>query len=93
MLGKKVQSAMLLKVKLIRNSAILNITNSSLETMIFNHKVMLRILDLWSIGCYKTWYFTASHIRYFRIESADVLCEQFGNFVNILKKRNKRKRR
>ena len=53
MLDKKTQSALMLKVRFVRNSAILDVTNISFETAIFNPKEMLGILDLRSIGYYK----------------------------------------
>ena len=43
----------MLKLKFVRNTATLDVTNSSLETVIFNPKEMLGILDLWSIRYYK----------------------------------------
>ena len=53
MLNKKAQHTLMLKSKFLRDSAILNITNSSLETVIFNPKEMLGILDLVSVGYYR----------------------------------------
>ena len=44
---------MILKVKFIRNSVMLGVTNISSETMIFSPKDMLGILDLRSKGYYK----------------------------------------
>ena len=43
----------MLKLKFIWNLATLDVTNSSLETVIFDPKEMLGILDLRSIGYYK----------------------------------------
>ena len=42
-----------LKLKFTWNLVILDVTNSGLETVIFNLKEMLGILDLWSMGYYK----------------------------------------
>ena len=53
MLDRKVQNTMMLKLKFIWNLATLDITSSSLETVIFDPKEMLRILDLRLIGHYK----------------------------------------
>ena len=44
---------MMLKLKFTWNLAILHVTNSYLETVIFDQKEMLGILDLRSIGYYK----------------------------------------
>ena len=50
MLDKKTQSALMLKLKFVRNAAILDVTNSSFEMVIFNPKETLGILDLRTIG-------------------------------------------
>ena len=70
---------MILNEEVIISSAILCLTNISLETMIFCQKEMLGILDLKSIGHLSNCY---------TFECADVLCHEFNNFVNALKKRN-----
>ena len=43
----------MLKIKFVRNSSILDVTNSSLETVIVDPKDMLGVLDLRSIVYYK----------------------------------------
>ena len=43
----------MLKLKFVWNLATLDVTNSSLETVIFNPKEMLGVLELRSIGYYK----------------------------------------
>ena len=43
----------MLKLTFVRNLATLDVTNRSLETVIFDPKEMLGILDLRSIGYYK----------------------------------------
>ena len=53
-LDKNVQNTMILKLKLVWNLAILDVTNSSLETVIFYPKEMIGILDLKLIRYYKT---------------------------------------
>ena len=53
MLDKKSQNTMMLKLKFVQNLATLDVTNSSLETVIFDLKEMLGILDLGLIGYYK----------------------------------------
>ena len=53
MLDKKAQSTFMLKNTFVRNFATLDVTNSSLETVIINPKEIVRVLDLWSIGYYK----------------------------------------
>ena len=79
---RKAQNTMMLKLKFIQNLATLDVTNSSLETVIFDAKEMLWILDLRLIGYYKI----KQGISQFRFESANILCEQFNLFINTLKK-------
>ena len=44
---------MMLKVKFMRNAAILDVTNSSLEILFLDLNEMVGILDLRSLGHYK----------------------------------------
>ena len=53
MLYSKEQCTAVLKLKLIRNQALLNVANNTKETVIFDPKQMLGILDLRSLGYYK----------------------------------------
>ena len=56
--------------------------NSGLETVIFNPKEMIGILDLRSMGYYKIkqGILQQNLSKYYRFESADTLCEQFNRF-------------
>ena len=78
----------MLKLKFVQNLATLDVTNSSLETVIFDQKEMLGILDLTSTGYYKIKQGTLQQnlSKYFRIILADILCKQFNKCINILKK-------
>ena len=49
-LDRKAQNMMMLKLKFVQNLATLDVTNSSLKTLIFDPKEKLGILDLGSIG-------------------------------------------
>ena len=49
-LDRKAQNTMMLKLKFAWNLAMLDATNSGLETVIFNLKEMLEILDLRLMG-------------------------------------------
>ena len=49
-LNKKAQSTLMLKFKFVQILATLDVTNNSLETVIFDPKEMLGILDLSSVG-------------------------------------------
>ena len=53
MLDSKEQCMVVLKLKLVRNCASLGVTNNTQETVIFEPKQMLGILDLRSLGYYK----------------------------------------
>ena len=53
LLDRKTLNTMMLKLKFIRNLATLDVTNSSLETVIFDPEEMLGILHLRLIGYYK----------------------------------------
>ena len=53
LLDKLTQSVIMLKVKFLRNVAMLDITNSGSETLILNSKEALGILDLRSLGYFK----------------------------------------
>ena len=45
---------MMLKLKFIRNKAMLDITNNTREMIIFDKKMSIGILDLRSLGYYKS---------------------------------------
>ena len=69
--------------------------NSGLETVIFDPKEMLGILDLRSMGYYKIKQGTLQEnlSKYYRFESADTLCAQLNRFINTLKEKNERNAR
>ena len=71
--------------------AIPDVTNSSLETVIFNPKEILGILDLRCKGYYriKQGILQQNLSKYYRFKSADTLCEQFNRFINTLKNERK----
>ena len=50
-LGQK--TPMMLKLKFVRKKAMLDITNNTRETLIFDKKTTIGILDLRSLGYYK----------------------------------------
>ena len=76
------------KLKFVSNLATLDVNNSSLETLIFHLKEMLGIVDLRLIGYYKIkqGILQQNLSKYYRFESADILCEQFNKFINTWKK-------
>ena len=56
--------------------------------VVFDPKDMLGILDLRSLGyCkIKPGILQQNLSKYYRLESADTICEQFNRFINMLKK-------
>ena len=83
---------MMLKLNLHKILAILYIINGGIETVIFNPKEMIGIVDLRLMGYYKTKQGILQHIlsKYYRFKSADTLFEQFNRFINTLKKERKK---
>ena len=89
MLDEKAQSILMLKIKFVRNSTTLDVTNISLEMVIFSPEEMLRILDIRSIGYYKIKHgvLRQNLSKYFIFEFANVHFDQFNKFVNTLRKK------
>ena len=88
LLDKPTQSIIMLKVMFMRNAAILDVTNSSLEILILNPKEALGILHLRSLGYYriKQGVLQQNLSKYYEFESAEKLCDQYNNLINTLKK-------
>ena len=88
MLDKNAQSTLILKLKFVSNVATPDVTNTSLETVIFDPKEMLGILDLGSIGYYKIkqGILQQNLSKYYRFKSANILSEQLNKVINTLKK-------
>ena len=78
----------MLKLKFVQNLAILSVTNSSLENIIFGPREVLEILDLILVGYYKIkqGILQQNLSIYYRFESVDIFYEQFNKFINMLKK-------
>ena len=90
-LDKTTQSTMMLKLKFMHNSAMLDITNNGLDTIIFGPEEVLGIIDLRSLGYYKIkqGILQQNLSKYYRFKKIDTLCEQFNKFINTLKKDRK----
>ena len=91
-LDKNIQDTMMLKLKFTQKLATLDITNSSLDTVIFDLKEMLGVLDLISLDYYKIkqGILQQNLSKYYRFKSPDVLCDQFNKFINTLKKEKRK---
>ena len=89
MLDSKEQCTM--ELKFVRNRASLDVTNNTQETVIFEPKQMLGILDLRSLGYYKIrqGVLQQNLSKCYHFESAEGLCEEFNTLVNKLKKDEK----
>ena len=89
LLDKLTQSVIVLKVKFVRNIAILDmINNSGLETLILNPREVIGILDLRSLGYYKIkqGVIQKKLSKYFEFELAEKICMQSNNLINTLRK-------
>ena len=89
MLNSKEQSTVVLKLKFIRNWASLDVTNNMQETVVFEPKQMLGILDLRSVGYYKIkqGVLQQNLSKCYHFESAEKLSEEFHVIINERKKR------
>ena len=87
-LDKPTQSIIMLKVKFMRNAAILDVMNSSSEILILNPKEALGIYNLRSLGYYKMKQGALQQnlSKYYEFESAEKLCDPYNNLINTLKK-------
>ena len=77
-----------MKLKFVRNQASLDVTNNTQQTVIFEPKQMLGILDLRSLGYYKIkqGVLQQNISKCYHLESAEKLCEEFHVLVNERKK-------
>ena len=81
-------TALLVKLKLTCNKAVLDIKNTGKETMILRSKGMIGMVDIRSLGYYKIkqGIIQQNLSRYYRFEEAENLCEYFNKSVDTLKK-------
>ena len=91
MLDSKDQCRVVLKLKMIRNQASLDVTSNTKETVIFDPIQMLGILNLRSLGYYKIrqGVLQQNLSKFYHFEPAEKLCEEFNTLVNELKKDEK----
>ena len=87
-IDRRTNSTLLIKLKFTCNKAVLDIKNAGKDTMIFNLKEMIGIVDIRSLGYYKIkqGILQQNLSRYYRFEEASKLCEYFNKFVDTLKK-------
>ena len=88
MLDIKEQKTLTMKLKFIRNRARFKVTNSTQDTVTFDPKEMLGIVDLRSLGYYKikqgVLQQNLSYMCHF--ESTNTVCDQFNRLINTLRK-------
>ena len=74
---------MMLKLKFIRNKATLNITNNTRETIIFDKRTSIGILDLRSLGYYKIkqGVLQQNLDKYYQFGEVDKICVEFNRIM------------
>ena len=74
---------MMLKLKLIRNKATLDITNNTRETIIFDKEMSIGILDLRSLGYYKIkqGVLQKNLDKYYQFEEVNKICADFNTIL------------
>ena len=74
---------MMLKLKFIRNNVTLDITNNTRETIIFDKKTSIGILDLRSLGYYKInqGVLQQNLNKYYQFEDANKICTDFNRLT------------
>ena len=78
----------MIKLKFIRNKAVLKITNKTHETVTFRWTEMIGVVDLRSLGFYKIKQeVLQEHLgKHYHSELADDVCNQYNRFVNLMRK-------
>ena len=87
-LDMKEQTINMIKLKFIRNKAILKITNKTHETVTFGRTEMMGIIDLRSLGFYEIKQeVLQEHLgRHYHFELAENVCNQYNRFINLMRK-------
>ena len=87
-LDMKEQAMNMIKLKFLRNKAVLKITNKTHETVTFGWTQMIGVVDLRSLGFYKIKQgVLQEHLdKHYHFESADDICNQYNRFVNLIRK-------
>ena len=84
----KEQTMSMIKLKFIRNKAVLKVTNKMHESVTFGKTKKMGIIDLRSLGFYKIKQeVLQEHLgRHYHFELADDICDQYNRFVNLMRK-------
>ena len=88
LLDTKSHLTLTLKLKFIRNRAMLKVTNSTQEKVTFNPEHVVGIVDLRSLGYYKIKQEVLQQnlSQCYQIESAESVCDQYNRLINTLGK-------
>ena len=81
----------MLKLKFVRNKAMLDIANNMRETLIFDKKTTIAILDLRSLAYYKMkqGVLQQNLNKYYHFEKATRVCEAFNKMVETVRQEEK----
>ena len=87
-LDMKEQATRMIKLKFLRNKAILKITNNTHETVTFGQTEMIGIVDLRSLGFYKIEQdVLQEHLgKHYYFKLADDIFNQYNRCVNLMRK-------
>ena len=87
-LDMKEQTTNMIKLKFIRNKAVLKITNKTHKTVTFGRTEMMGIVDLRSLGFYKIKQeVLQEHLsKHYYFKLADDVCHQYNRFINLMRK-------
>ena len=88
MLDMKEQATNMIKLKFIRNKAVLKITNKTHKTVTFGQTEMIGVVDLRSLGFHKIKQeVLQEHFgRHYHFKLADEICGQYNRFINLMRK-------
>ena len=91
LLDVKEHITLMMKLKFIRNRAMLKVTNSTQEKVTFDPTDMIGVVDLRSLVYYKVkqGVLQQNLSLLYNFESANTVCDQFNRLINTLKKEEK----
>ena len=87
-LNMKEQAMSMIKLKFIRNKAVLKITNNTHKTVTFGWTEMIGVVDLRSLGFYKIKQEVLQEPlgKHYHFKLADDIYNQYNRFVNLMRK-------
>ena len=87
-LNMKEQTMNMIKLKFLRNKAVLKITNKTDKTVTFRWTEMIGDIDLRSLDFYKIKQeVLQEHLgKHYHFKLADDICNQYNRFVNLIRK-------